>query len=79
MYQHLANCFLTRDSVSTIGYIWDGKMPIKIKCFGWLVLTNKILTWEALQKRGFIGPGWCCLCHQDIKTVQHIFGYCVFF
>ena len=79
MYHYLANCFLIRDSMGAFRFIWDGKMSIKIKCFGWLCLANKILNWEALQKRGFIGPGWCCLCHQDNESIHHIFGYCAFY
>ena len=39
--------------------IWNWNIPLKIKCFLWLCLVNKILTWSNLLKHGFIGPGIC--------------------
>ena len=32
--------------------IWSGILPTKISCFIWLVLENKILMWDNLQKKG---------------------------
>ena len=32
--------------------LWTKALPKKISCFIWLVLRNRILTWENLQKRG---------------------------
>ena len=29
-------------------WLWNGKFPIKIKLFMWLVFMDKILTWESL-------------------------------
>lgn len=42
--------------------IWKLSLPLKIKCFIWLALSKKILTWDNLCQRGFIGLGWCPLC-----------------
>ena len=39
-----------------LALVWSGIMPLKISCFIWLTLENKILTWNNLQKRGWIGP-----------------------
>ena len=28
--------------------VWTGIIPLKIKCFGWLCINEKILTWDGL-------------------------------
>ena len=56
--------------------LWSSLLPRKIGCFTWLVLRNKILTWDNLQKRGKIGPGICILCYSNEETVYHIFSRC---
>jgi hypothetical protein len=42
--------------------LWDWNIPIKIKLFCWLLLENKVLTWDNLQKKGGMGPSICMLC-----------------
>ena len=79
MYHFLENCFLTREVEGILHCIWDGNMTLKIKCFGWLCINKKIQTWDVLQKHGFIGPRWCCLCQSDKESTLHIFGNCIFF
>ena len=32
--------------------IWTSSLPTKIGCFIWLVMENKILTWDNLQRKG---------------------------
>jgi hypothetical protein len=44
----------------------------------WLILHNKAPTWEVLQKRNFIGPGWCSQCHHAKETIYHIILECPF-
>ena len=56
--------------------IWSGILPTKISCFIWLVLENKILTWDNLQRKGWIGPGIYALCNAEEDCVQHIFSLC---
>ena len=56
--------------------LWSSALPSKIGCFIWLVLRNKILTWDNLQKRGRSGPGICALCYADEEPVIHIFSHC---
>jgi hypothetical protein len=58
--------------------IWMWNLPIKIKCFMWLCLNKKILTWDSLLKRGWQGPGICCLCKSAEETIEHLFVHCVF-
>ena len=42
----------------------------------WLELSNKLLTWEMLKKRGFEGPVFCCLCKMKEETKLHLFTLC---
>jgi hypothetical protein len=58
--------------------IWKLRIPPRIQYFGWLVLKNKILTWENLKKRGWSGPGICTLCKLNEENCLHIFGDCIF-
>lgn len=39
--------------------IWKWNLPAKLKTLLWVVLKNKILTWDNLQKMGFHGPNFC--------------------
>jgi hypothetical protein len=58
--------------------IWNWNLPVKLKCFMWLCLNKKILTWDTLRKRGWQGPGVCCLCKSDEEFVEHLFVHCPF-
>lgn len=42
----------------------------------WLILNNRAPTWDILQKRNFVGPGWCNLCQQAEETNTHIIMTC---
>ena len=48
------NCLDLNDQVLKI--LWTLTIPLKIKCFIWLLIYRKILTSEQLQKRGYNGP-----------------------
>jgi hypothetical protein len=58
--------------------LWTWQVPLKIKLFIWLMLEQRILTWENLVKRGFLGPSRCVLCGKDEETVLHLFVECNF-
>lgn len=58
--------------------IWKLVLPLKIKCFVWLAMWNKILTWDNLCRRGFCGSGWCTLCCSQEESVDHLFSTCHF-
>ena len=49
---------------------------MKISCFIWITLHNKVLSWENLQKRGWIGPGCRALCGRGEDSVQPLFISC---
>lgn len=34
--------------------------------------------WDALQKGGWQGLGYCCLCYKEIEVMEHIFFDCSF-
>jgi hypothetical protein len=40
------------------------------KTFTWLMNENKLLTWEILQRRGFVGPGRACFVRRTWKHLQ---------
>jgi len=52
--------------------IWKWFSPLNVKLFFWLVLENKILTWDNLVKRGRNGPGRCALCNEVEEYVFHL-------
>jgi hypothetical protein len=59
-------------------FLWSWDCPLKLKLFTWLVAENKILTWENLQHRGFMGPSYCILCKKNKETMFHLFVECPF-
>jgi hypothetical protein len=55
--------------------------PLKTRIFIWLALANlanKILIWDNVRKRNWIGPRWCVLCKSASESVDHIFVSCSF-
>jgi hypothetical protein len=56
--------------------LWKVKAPPKSILFMWLILNNRVLTWEMLQKRNKIGPGRCSLCKENEETTTHLFLSC---
>jgi ferredoxin len=58
--------------------LWNWKVPLKIKVFIFLMLEQRILTWENLVKRGFLGPSRCVLCGKYEEFVYHLFMTCKF-
>ena len=49
---------------------------LKVNCFIWLLMHNKLLTTENLTKRGIEGPSRCALCNADLETTTHLFLQC---
>jgi hypothetical protein len=58
--------------------LWKWQLPLKVKLFIWLMLEQRILTWENLNKRGFNGPSRCVLCGISEETMSHLFVECSF-
>eukprot|EP00253_Pinus_taeda_P013691 PITA_13691 len=64
------------DKVAWYQNVWNSALWPKIKYFLWLIMHRKILTWENLVKRGFIGPSKCPLCEKDEETMNHFLNDC---
>ena len=58
--------------------IWKSIVPLKIVLFAWLVLGNKIVTWENLRKGSWEAPGRSGLCGDNEETTCHLFILCPF-
>ena len=57
--------------------LWRNRWWPKVTMFTWLVGRGRILTWDQIQKIGFLGPPRCSLCEQDIETQEHILNSCL--
>lgn len=74
---------LIKTQVDTIHYndlyiLWRLRIPLKMICFTWLLMMDRILTWDHLQSRGYYGPGICVLCNGDTEDCDHLFLRCPF-
>jgi ribonuclease HI len=82
MVKNVYVAFLSTQNLSILtGWrksLWKWDIQQKIKLFMWLAVENKILTWNNLQHRGWIGPGRCQLCKGDIEDTSHLFIHCPF-
>jgi hypothetical protein len=58
--------------------LWGIKGPPKSMIFFWLVLKEKVLTWDHLQQRGQQRLGLCYLCKGSEETNVHLFLECSF-
>jgi hypothetical protein len=56
--------------------LWEWQLPLKVKVFIWILLEERILTWDNLTKMGFHGPSICVLCKEREENVLHLFGEC---
>lgn len=56
--------------------LWKWNAPLKILCFMWLILMNKVLTMDNYMRRGGMGPNVCLLCLQSAETIEHLFVHC---
>jgi hypothetical protein len=61
-----------------IKQLWNWNVPLKLKLFSWLAGKDRILTWEALQRRGWEGPGFCSLCKKASEDLPHLMIHCPF-
>eukprot|EP00253_Pinus_taeda_P016878 PITA_16878 len=58
--------------------VWERNWWPKVSIFIWLASKNKILTWDRIQKKGFIGPSRCYLCNSEGETRNHLLINCPF-
>jgi len=62
IYKHISHGRGLNDNVFWFHNTWRWDIPLKLKCFMWLVVHNNILTWDNIHKRGFQDLGRCSLC-----------------
>lgn len=79
----IAYDYLIKQCGDDSGHWWATELcswpiPIKLICFFWLVLHNRILTWDNLGRGGWKGPAMCCLCHEAEESILHLFFRCRF-
>jgi hypothetical protein len=72
MYQELLDFDIVPHNI----FLWNLKIPLKIKVFLWLLYKKVILTKDNLVKRNWHGNEKCCFCNY-FETVQHLFVECV--
>ena len=53
--------------------LWEVVALLKSMLFLWLVLNQKVSTYECLQRRGKSGPSMCPLCRIHEETIEHLF------
>eukprot|EP00253_Pinus_taeda_P007598 PITA_07598 len=56
--------------------IWDPSIWPKISTFLWLLCHKRVLTWDNLRKRNFIGPSICFICKKEEETIEHLWYHC---
>lgn len=56
--------------------LWKAPSPLKSILFSWLLFSNKNLSWEVLQKKGWHRLGRCHLCLAEAETNYHMFFQC---
>ncbi|WVZ67110.1 hypothetical protein U9M48_016237, partial [Paspalum notatum var. saurae] len=56
-------------------FVWQLKVPLKIKIFIWLLFRGVILTKDNLIRRHWQGSKQYCFCSAD-ETIQHLFFAC---
>jgi len=58
--------------------IWSWNLPNKLKENCWMVAPDHILTWNNLEKRGFIGPNIYSLCMRRTEDTEHLLIKCTY-
>ena len=56
--------------------IWKCWAPGKCKFFMWMATLNRILTADALQRRGWENNYFCALCNRSLETPLHLMVDC---
>ena len=56
--------------------VWKAKIPKRVAFFVWTAVHRQILTLDNLILRGRILVNWCCMCHRNEETVDHLLLHC---
>jgi hypothetical protein len=68
LYQYLMH----QGTPFTNKFIWNLRIPLRIKIFLWYLQRGVILTKDNLVKTNWAGSQKCCFCH-DNETIKHLF------
>ena len=68
----------TRTYLSLKYWSLSFNLPLKVICFAWLCLSNRINTWDTLWKKGWVGPNYCYLCFSRVESIDQLFSDCRF-
>ena len=77
-YECIVSSHYASDQSPVLDFLWNLNIPTKICCFIWLLVRDRVLTWDKLQSRGRQGLSLCILCRRGEDTMQHIFVDCLF-
>lgn len=67
---------LQADKDQIWGQVWLPGLWPKISTFLWILSKRRILTWDNLIKRGFIGPSRCPNCNLNSETISDLMETC---
>lgn len=70
---------LDESSRESLKWMWEAKVPQKVKLFGWRILQNKVATRDQLGWKGIIVGSnncRCVLCNEKIESIDHLFLSC---
>lgn len=61
-------------------FVWKTEVPTKIKAFGWRCFIDRLLTKEALAKRGIfpIYNSSFVFCNMTDESLRHLFLNCLY-
>ena len=60
-------------------FLWNSKVPSKVRAFEWSVAHKKVNTNDMMQLRRPIkalNPNWCILCRKSEEMIDHLFLHC---
>jgi zinc-binding in reverse transcriptase len=63
---------------SNIEIIWKLNIPTRVTIFIWLLLQDRLLTYDNLIKRGWCIPNMCYMCRSSIENATHLFSKCTY-
>ncbi|XP_078169794.1 uncharacterized protein LOC144564134 [Carex rostrata] len=63
--------------ISEASKVWKIKAPPRMQVFSWLMVLNKVLTIDNLNKRGWSIVNRCTMCKLQLESVRHLFEECI--
>ena len=70
--------YIRRGDLSWMSRIWSSHITPWQLILVYLMLRNKLATNDNLRKYGLVITSYCCMCMNDLESVQHLFLECSF-